>query len=33
MEKMKESGFDEVYNIRGGYVGWKISKLPLVSEN
>ncbi len=32
MEKMKESGFDEVYNIQGGFVGWKISKLPLISE-
>ena len=31
MGKMMESGFDEVYNIQGGYVGWKISKLPLVS--
>ena len=33
MEKKKESGFEEVYNILGGYVGWKISKLPLVSES
>lgn len=31
MGKMKESGFDEVYAIQGGYVGWSISKLPLVS--
>ena len=31
VEKMKESGFEEVYNIQGGYVGWKISKLPLTS--
>jgi len=33
MEKMRESGFDEVYNVQGGYVGWKINKLPLVSGN
>lgn len=32
MGKMGESGFDEVYAIHGGYVAWKISKLPLVSE-
>ena len=24
---MKESGFDEVYNIQRGFIGW-ISKLP-----
>lgn len=32
MGKMKESGFDEVHAIQGGYVGWQVSKLPLVSE-
>jgi rhodanese-related sulfurtransferase len=26
---MKELGFHQVYNILGGFVGWKISKLPL----
>ncbi len=26
---MKELGFHRVYNILGGFVGWKISKLPL----
>jgi rhodanese-related sulfurtransferase len=32
MEKMRESGFNEVYNIVGGFVGWKLSKLPLIKE-
>jgi rhodanese-related sulfurtransferase len=32
MEKMRESGFDDVYNIQGGFMGWKISKLPLINE-
>jgi rhodanese-related sulfurtransferase len=27
---MKELGFPKVYNILGGFVGWKVSKLPLV---
>jgi rhodanese-related sulfurtransferase len=27
---MKELGFHQVYNILGGFVGWKVSKLPLV---
>jgi rhodanese-related sulfurtransferase len=27
---MKELGFPNVYNILGGFVGWKVSKLPLV---
>ena len=31
MDKMKESGFDWAYNILGGFVAWKISRLPLVS--
>ncbi len=26
---MKELGFPHVYNILGGFVGWKVSKLPL----
>lgn len=26
---MKELGFPHVYNILGGFVGWKLSKLPL----
>jgi rhodanese-related sulfurtransferase len=32
MDKMKDSGFEEVYNILGGFVGWKLSKLPLKSD-
>ena len=32
MEKMRESGFVGAYNILGGFVAWKISKLPLTSE-
>lgn len=32
LEKMQESGFTGVYNILGGFVAWKISKLPLTSE-
>lgn len=31
MDKMKESGFNGAYNILGGFVAWKISKLPLVT--
>ena len=27
---MKDLGFQKVYNILGGFVGWKVSKLPLV---
>ena len=27
---MKDLGFGKVYNILGGFVGWKVSKLPLV---
>jgi rhodanese-related sulfurtransferase len=27
---MKDSGFPHVFNILGGFVGWKVSKLPLV---
>jgi rhodanese-related sulfurtransferase len=30
LEKMKDSGFIEAYNILGGFEGWKGSKLPLV---
>ncbi len=26
---MKELGFPHVYNILGGFTGWKVSKLPL----
>ncbi|MBI4814011.1 MAG: rhodanese-like domain-containing protein [Methanobacterium sp.] len=29
MDKMRESGFKGAYNILGGFVAWKISKLPL----
>lgn len=29
MDIMKELGFNRVYNILGGFVAWKISKLPL----
>ncbi|MGB9980361.1 rhodanese-like domain-containing protein [Methanobacterium sp.] len=29
MDKMKESGFSGAYNILGGFVAWKISRLPL----
>lgn len=29
MEKMKDSGFSDVYNILGGFIGWKLSKLPI----
>lgn len=32
LEKMMESGFVGAYNILGGFVAWKISKLPLTSE-
>lgn len=32
MEKMRESGFVGAYNILGGVVAWKISKLPLTSD-
>jgi rhodanese-related sulfurtransferase len=32
MEKMLESGFIGAYNILGGFVAWKISKLPLTSD-
>lgn len=27
---MRELGFHQVYNILGGFVGWKVTKLPLV---
>ena len=29
---MKELGFPHVYNILGGFVGWKVSKLPLTKK-
>ena len=29
---MKELGFPHVYNILGGFMGWKVSKLPLTSD-
>jgi rhodanese-related sulfurtransferase len=32
MDKMRDSGFKGAYNILGGFVAWKISKLPLISE-
>ncbi|MDP1552633.1 MAG: rhodanese-like domain-containing protein [Methanobacteriaceae archaeon] len=31
MEKMKESGFKWAFNILGGFMAWKVSKLPLMS--
>jgi rhodanese-related sulfurtransferase len=32
LEKMRESGFLGAYNILGGFVAWKISKLPLIRD-
>jgi len=32
MNKMRDSGFHSAYNILGGFVGWKVSKLPLTNE-
>ena len=32
MAKMRDSGFHGAYNILGGFVGWKINKLPLQSN-
>ncbi len=32
MDKMRESGFNGAYNILGGFVAWKISKLPLTID-
>ena len=32
LQKMKESGFKEAYNILGGFVGWQLSKFPLVNN-
>jgi rhodanese-related sulfurtransferase len=29
MGKMRDSGFHVAFNILGGFVGWKVSKLPL----
>lgn len=29
---MRDLGFPKVYNILGGFVGWKVSKLPLVKS-
>ena len=33
MNKMRDSGFHGAYNILGGFVGWKINKLPLQSNS
>ncbi|MFZ0441436.1 MAG: rhodanese-like domain-containing protein, partial [Methanobacterium sp.] len=33
MDKMRDSGFHGAYNILGGFVGWKINKLPLQSNS
>ncbi|WP_414469952.1 rhodanese-like domain-containing protein [Methanobacterium sp. ACI-7] len=32
LNQMKESGFKKAHNIQGGFLGWKISKLPLTNE-
>ena len=32
LDKMRESGFMGAYNILGGVVAWKISKLPLTDD-
>lgn len=32
MNKMRDSGFKMAYNILGGFVGWKVSKLPLTDK-
>jgi len=32
LNKMRDSGFHRAYNILGGFVGWKVSKLPLTNE-
>ena len=32
MSKMRDTGFHRAYNILGGFVGWKISNLPLTSN-
>ena len=32
MDKMRDSGFKGAYNVLGGFVAWKISKLPLTGE-
>lgn len=32
LDKMRESGFKVAYNILGGFVAWKISKLPLTGD-
>ena len=32
MDKMRDSGFKGAYNILGGFIAWKISKLPLTAE-
>ena len=29
LDKMRDSGFNGAYNILGGFMGWKVSKLPL----
>jgi rhodanese-related sulfurtransferase len=33
LDIMRKSGFVGAYNILGGFVAWKISKLPLTSDH
>lgn len=32
MDKMRDSGFKGAFNVLGGFVAWKVSKLPLSSD-
>lgn len=32
LSQMKDSGFRKAHNIQGGFVGWKVSKLPLTDK-
>lgn len=32
MKKMHRLGFQRLYNMNGGMIGWRAAKLPLVSE-
>lgn len=32
MDKMRESGFVGAFNILGGFMAWKVSKLPLTND-
>ena len=32
LDQMRDSGFNQAYNILGGFAGWKISKLPFDSN-